>query len=157
MNKLFKKIYLKEIFFIKGFRMLKAKDELKDQSFFLSQINSNLLDRILFPVGALYKNEVRKIAAELGFDKINAKKSSKGICMIGKRNFQDFIDQYLPKKPGLILDLESNKCFGQHEGIHHFTIGQRIKIEGKHNHNLRKTPFFVARKDFESNSIFVVK
>jgi tRNA U34 2-thiouridine synthase MnmA/TrmU len=134
--------------------MLKARDELKDQTYFLSQIDKKLLSRVLFPVGGLLKAEVRKIAAELGLDRINKKKSSKGICMIGKRNFGEFIDKYLPVNKGSIVDLEKGTVIGEHYGIHHCTVGQRIVVDDKCYSD--KRPFFVAKKHFDSNSVFVV-
>lgn len=102
----------------------------------------------------MYKKQVRKIANELGLDKIYKKKSSVGICFIGKRKFSNFIDEYLPKQKGEIINLENGNILGEHEGIHHFTIGQRIVINEKFNFN--KKPFFVAKKDLKLNKIFAV-
>ncbi|CAF0931287.1 unnamed protein product [Brachionus calyciflorus] len=133
---------------------VKRLDELKDQSFFLSQIDPSLLCNILFPVGDMLKSEVRKLAANLGLDRIHKKKSSVGICFIGKRKFSDFIDEYLPKEPGMIIHLENEKSMGEHNGIHHFTIGQRIVINDKIN--VTKEAFYVAKKDLNKNIIFVV-
>ncbi len=135
-------------------RLFKANDDLKDQTYFLSQIDKKLLQRILFPVGELQKSEVKKIALELGLDRINKKKSSKGICMIGKRDFGDFIDKYLPVNKGSIVDLDKGQVIGEHNGVHSCTIGQRVVVDDKYNTS--KQPFFVAKKDFKSNSVYVV-
>jgi tRNA U34 2-thiouridine synthase MnmA/TrmU len=108
----------------------------------------------MFPVGNLYKKEVRKIAQEQGFDKIYNKKSSLGICFIGKRNFTSFIDQYLPQSKGSIIDLETNKVIAEHTGIYHYTVGQRIVLDDKYYKN--KTPFYVTKKILVTNSIYVV-
>ena len=133
---------------------MKSNDELKDQSFFLAQIDPKLLSRILFPVGHLHKNEVREIARQVGFEKVSKKSSSVGICFIGKRKFSEFINNYLDKKDGSIVDLETNKTLDHHEGIYHYTIGQRIPITDKLN--VKKKRYYVAGKDFENNTIFVV-
>jgi tRNA-specific 2-thiouridylase len=134
--------------------MLKAKDSVKDQTFFLSQIDKELLDRILFPIGGLLKSEVSRIASDIGLERITKKKSSTGICMVGKRNFVDFIGQYLPVNKGSIVDLETNLPVGEHAGIHNFTVGQRLVIDDKYY--VKKVPFFVAKKDVVSNSVYVV-
>lgn len=133
---------------------MKSNDELKDQSFFLAQINPVLLNRILFPVGHLRKNEVREIAQHVGFEKVFKKSSSVGICFIGKRKFSDFINNYLDKKIGLITDLETQETLGSHDGIYHYTIGQRIPIKDKLN--AKKKKYYVAGKSFKDNTIYVV-
>ncbi|RMZ94236.1 mitochondrial tRNA-specific 2-thiouridylase 1, partial [Brachionus plicatilis] len=139
---------------IKKFRLLKGIDELKDQSFFLAQLEPSLLPRILFPVGQMFKSEVRKIAHDLGLDRVHRKKSSVGICFIGKRKFSDFIDEYIVQEPGTIVDLETSEIMGQHCGIHHFTIGQKIAIN--EIKNVKKKAYFVARKDFDKKIVYVV-
>lgn len=142
------------IFFSQEFRLLKSIDELKDQSFFLSQLDRNLFDRIVFPIGDLIKTEVRDIADSIGLRRVSRKKSSTGICFIGPRNFSKFIDEYLPPKIGKIIDLDDEKSLGEHTGVHHYTVGQRIVIADKLN--IKKKAYFVARKDIGSNSIYAV-
>jgi tRNA U34 2-thiouridine synthase MnmA/TrmU len=127
---------------------------LKDQSFFLSQISSELLGRVIFPVGHMHKSEVRKLAKNIGLQKISKKSSSVGICFIGKRKFADFIGSYLPERHGLIMDIESKTILGDHSGIYKFTLGQRIPIGDKVN--TLKQPYFVAKKDLTTNVIYVV-
>lgn len=135
--------------------MLKAKDELRDQTFFLSQVDSKLFGHILFPVGGMFKSQVKQIAKELGLDKIYNRKSTRGICMIGKREFSEFIDQYLPERAGQIYDFERDAPIGEHTGVHHFTIGQKIScIDPKLNSH--KKPFYVAKKDALTNRIYAV-
>jgi len=113
------------------------------------------LNKILFPIGDLVKSEVRKMGIELGLERIVKKHSSVGICFTGKRNFSSFIDEYLPKQSGSIIDLETEEYLGKHEGIHHFTIGQRIAPEEKLNKN--KNAYFVAKKDIHAKVIYVVQ
>ena len=117
----------------------------------MSQIEPNVLKNTLFPIGHLQKSQVREIAATIGLRKISKKKSSVGICFIGKRSFTDFIDQYLPKKSGIIIDIETDQPIGEHDGIHHYTIGQKIKTE-KNNGCV----YFVAKKDISTQKIYAV-
>lgn len=133
---------------------MKAVDELKDQSFFLSQLDRNLLDRIVFPVGDFLKSDVRRLAESVGLERVARKKSSTGICFIGPRDFSKFISEYLPRKPGPIRDLDDGQSLGEHAGLHNYTIGQRIVIDDRLN--TRKKAYFVARKLAEANTIEVV-
>ncbi len=127
-----------------------AKDNKKDQTYFLCQLNQAQLKNVIFPLGNINKEEVREIAK---FYKIPSwdKKDSTGICFIGKRNFKNFIDNYIEKKPGKIIDIVTKKVIGNHEGIHHFTIGQRkgLGLSG----NTEK--YFVCKKDLEKNIVYV--
>ena len=81
------------------FELLKAEDGSKDQSYFLHRLNQAQLSRTLFPLGEIYKREVREIAREAGLP-VHAKKDSTGICFIGERPFREFLSRYLPKQPG---------------------------------------------------------
>lgn len=130
-------------------------DELKDQSFFLAQLDPALFEHILFPVGDLHKSQVRKIAHEAGLDRVFNKKSSTGICFIGRRKFADFIDEYLPPRKGHIVDLEDGQTLGEHTGLHHFTIGQRIASIDQRL-NVKKIAYYVTKKDHEKNIMYVV-
>ena len=130
-------------------------DELKDQSFFLSQIEPNLFKNILFPIGHLNKKQVRTIAFDLGLTKISQKKSSVGICFIGKRDFVQFIDNYIEIKKGNIIDIDTKRYLGDHDGIHHFTIGQRVAL--RNEFNIEKKRYFVAKKQLTDNTLFVVR
>jgi tRNA-uridine 2-sulfurtransferase len=131
--------------------LLKGADPDKDQSYFLYTIKEQTLRKILFPVGDLNKSAVRKIAHEHNLITAD-KKDSTGICFIGKRDFRDFLAQFLKKKAGLFKTLEG-KVVGEHEGAHFFTIGQRkgIGIGGQGE------AWFVTDKDIASNTVFVVQ
>ena len=91
--------------------LLKAKDQSKDQTYFLNQLSQEQLDKVLFPLGKLDKSEVRKIAEANGLATAT-KKDSTGICFIGERNFKEFLNNYLPAKQGDIVDVVSvlNAC-----------------------------------------------
>jgi len=137
------------------YRLLKARDENKDQSYFLHLLDQYQLSRTEFPLGELTKPEVRKIAAQQGFDN-HAKKDSTGICFIGERNFKNFLAEYLPAQPG---EIRSTKgiVMGQHDGLMYYTIGQRqgLGIGGqRHGSN---DPWYVANKDLDNNILEVVQ
>lgn len=74
-------------------RLLQAHDTKKDQTLFLSQVNQRALQKTMFPLGDITKQEVKKIAVDNGLKKFALKKESMGICFIGTRNFQEFISQ----------------------------------------------------------------
>ncbi len=125
-----------------------ALDPVKDQTDFLCQLNYAQVSKLLFPVGSLLKEEVRAIAERERL--INAKrKDSQGICFLGKINYNDFIRRYLGEKEGLIVDLDTGKILGRHKGFWFHTIGQRRGL------GLHGGPWFVIKKEVESNTIFV--
>lgn len=133
--------------------LLKGKDNNKDQSYFLSRVKEEALAKTLFPVGDLEKSEVRKIAEEYNLSTA-LKKDSTGICFIGERDFNEFLDKFLLTKPGNIVD-EHGKVLGKHTGLIHYTIGQRrgMGIGGVGSGE----PFFVAGKDLEKNELIVAQ
>ena len=94
------------------FELLKGLDPAKDQSYFLHRLNQAQLSRSMFPVGELKKTEVRRIAEEIGLPNAK-KKDSTGICFIGERPFRDFLNRYISKEPGNILD-DRNRKLGKH-------------------------------------------
>ena len=130
-------------------KLLRGIDTNKDQSYFLSQLTKNQLEKSLFPIGGLYKKEVRKIAADYGLD-VAAKKDSTGVCFIGERNFRKFLQNYIPAQPGNIETLDGEKV-GMHEGIMYYTIGQRhgLGLGGAGE------PWYVLGKDVKRNVLIV--
>ncbi|NQY73798.1 MAG: tRNA 2-thiouridine(34) synthase MnmA [Candidatus Margulisbacteria bacterium] len=110
----------------KQYRLCKAKDDHKDQSYFLYMMSSNQLSKTLFPLGKYHKSEVRKMAEQ--FNLLNANKpDSQEICFVTSKSYTTFIDKYLSpsnRKPGLIKNL-NGQVLGKHTGIHQFTVGQR--------------------------------
>ena len=98
-------------------------DNSKDQSYFLHRLNQAQLSKAMFPVGELHKTEVRRIAEEIGLPNAK-KKDSTGICFIGERPFRDFLNRYISKEPGLMLDDRGRKL-GKHVGLSFYTLGQR--------------------------------
>lgn len=130
-------------------KLLKAADAVKDQTFFLAQISQQALKKTLFPIGHLRKDQVRQIAIEENLQKIAKKKESMGICFIGSRNFKTFIKEYIEPLPGKFVNIETGKTLGQHEGIHMWTLGQRIHLGGCHH------AYFVTEINSETNDIIV--
>jgi tRNA-uridine 2-sulfurtransferase len=133
------------------FELLRGMDAGKDQSYFLHRLTQEQLSRAMFPVGELPKSEVRRIALEAGLPN-HAKKDSTGICFIGERPFRDFLNRYLPKEPGPIVDSQG-RTVGEHIGLAFYTIGQRkgIGIGGAGE------PWYVAGKDMAANKLVVVQ
>ena len=142
--------------FLGEWQLLKAEDGTKDQSYFLYRLNQAQLAKTLFPVGHLYKREVRRIAEEAGLANY-AKKDSTGICFIGERRSREFLSRYLPKQPGEIRVLDSDKVIGQHEGLMYYTIGQREGLGIGGVKGAPEEPWFVAGKDMARNILYVVQ
>ena len=128
----------------------KAVDKNKDQTYFLVQMPQSVLDFTLFPLGKLLKEEVRAIAIAQGFE-LATKKDSTGICFIGERHFREFLHNYIPKEKGNILDVDTKKIVGQHDGVMFYTIGQRKGLNIDHHHG----PWFVVGKDLDTNELYV--
>jgi tRNA-specific 2-thiouridylase len=142
--------------------LLKGLDPSKDQSYFLHRLNQAQLSKTLFPVGELHKTEVRRIAEEIGLPNAK-KKDSTGICFIGERPFREFLNRYISKEPGPIKD-PTGRSIGKHVGLSFYTLGQRqglgiggIKAKGAQKGQGEHEPWFVARKDIEKNTLWVVQ
>jgi tRNA-uridine 2-sulfurtransferase len=137
------------------FELLKARDLSKDQSYFLHRLNQRQLSRVLFPVGELKKTEVRKIAQEAGLHNF-AKRDSTGICFIGERPFREFLNRYLPTKPGPMRTPEG-RTVGEHVGLSFYTIGQRKGVGIGGMKNTAGGAWYVCGKDLEKNELIVVQ
>jgi len=142
--------------------LLKGLDPSKDQSYFLHRLNQAQLSKTLFPVGELHKTEVRRIAEEIGLPNAK-KKDSTGICFIGERPFREFLNRYISKEPGPIKD-PTGRTIGKHVGLSFYTLGQRqglgiggVKEKGAQRGGGEHQPWFVARKDIEKNTLWVVQ
>ncbi|MER0217213.1 MAG: tRNA 2-thiouridine(34) synthase MnmA [Nitrosomonas sp.] len=137
------------------FQLLKGEDGTKDQSYFLYRLNQTQLANTLFPIGHLYKREVRKIAKELSLPNFS-KKDSTGICFIGERPFREFLNRYLPHEPGEI-QTPDGKVIGQHMGLMYYTIGQRQGLGIGGTRDGGDEPWFVSAKDMTRNVLVVVQ
>jgi len=132
----------------KAFKLLKGKDEDKDQSYFLWRLDQKALKRILFPVGGYTKNEVKNLAKEFKSPVLNIPESQE-ICFI-QTTVSNFLKKYLKRKTGKIIDVKG-KIIGEHQGLWAYTIGQRkgIKLAGG--------PFYVLGKNLKKNLLIVTK
>ncbi|MBP8306683.1 MAG: tRNA 2-thiouridine(34) synthase MnmA [Burkholderiaceae bacterium] len=135
--------------------LLRGLDPAKDQSYFLHRLSQQQLARTVFPLGAMHKTEVREIAARIGLANA-AKKDSTGICFIGERPFREFLNRYLPTKPGPILT-DTGQRIGEHVGLAFYTLGQRKGIGIGGTRGGSGDPWFVARKDMGNNTLYVVQ
>lgn len=142
----------------KKYFLYRAKDEMKDQSYFLYRLKEKDLANLIFPIGEYTKKEVREIAKINEFPNYG-KKSTVGICFIGKVNLKDFLKKKIKSKKGKILGPDEKTILGEHDGVYYYTIGQRlgsrfdlnIKKVGKAN----MQRWYVAKKDIKKNTITV--
>jgi len=142
------------------FELMKAVDASKDQSYFLHRLNQAQLSKTLFPLGEIHKTEVRKIAEQLKLPNA-AKKDSTGICFIGERPFREFLNRYLSYQPGPMKTPEGD-VVGEHVGLSFYTLGQRKGIglggiKAHQNADGNSDAWYVARKDVENNTLYIVQ
>ena len=136
-------------------KLLRGMDTKKDQSYFLHQVTGEDLSKTIFPLGELTKEEVRKIATDNNLI-TSTKKDSVGICFIGKNNYNNFISNFLGKKPGKICD-EAGIVLGEHDGLMYFTLGQRQGIGLGGVKGRDQDSWYVAHKDLKTNELSVVQ
>lgn len=129
--------------------LLRGVDNNKDQTYFLSQLSQDQIKNVMFPVGELEKKDVRRLAKEYELATAE-KKDSTGICFIGERDFNEFLSNYLPAKPGDMVSVDG-QIMGRHQGLMYHTIGQRrgLGIGGLGE------PWFVCGKNLEKNQLIV--
>lgn len=144
-------------------RIFNAKDKIKDQSYFLYRLSQKQLFSSEFPLGKYTKTQIREIAHQAKIPSFN-RKDSMGICFIGKRRFSEFLQNYLPKKTGDIIN-ENGEIIGKHDGLAFYTIGQRQglgiggikKLANPTNSKQMHQPWYLAKKDIDSNSLIAVQ
>lgn len=131
------------------YRLCVARDQTKDQSYFLARLTHAQLKYCMFPIGELTKAQVRALAKRAGLSNWN-RKDSQGICFVGKVPMVEFLKNRIPSKPGAVVDAHGKKI-GTHQGAAYYTIGQRhgIGVSGK------SEPYFVTRIDVKKNIITV--
>ncbi len=130
-------------------KLLKATDDNKDQTYFLYRVTKAALSRTLFPLGDMLKPDVRKRAKELGLVTAQ-KKDSVGICFVGQIGIKDFLKNFVQTEPGKIIEKESCKVIGQHDGAIFYTIGQRHGLDVGGG-----MPYYVVGKDMKKNEVYV--
>lgn len=132
------------------FALKKAKDPVKDQTYFLARLSQKQLSRILFPIGHLLKSEVRALANKFDLP-TKSRKDSQGICFLGKIKFSDFIKHHLKEREGELIEFETGQVVGKHEGFWFYTVGQRKGI------GLSGGPWYVVKKDTAKNIVYISK
>ena len=125
-----------------------AVDPVKDQTDFLAQITYEQLQHVIFPIGSMPKEEVRRIAEEAHLPNAH-RRDSQGICFLGQIDYNDFIRRHLGERPGPIIELETGRKLGEHRGYWFHTIGQRKGL------GLSGGPWYVVRKNVKENVIYV--
>ena len=133
---------------VKNGKLFKAKDQSKDQTYFLNRVSSEILSKTIFPLANMKKEKVREIAERIGLPNFD-KKDSQKICFLKGVKIEELFNS----KKGNIVDIDTKEIVGEHNGIYKYTIGQRqgVKIGGL------KEPYFVAKKELDTNTLFVAK
>lgn len=126
----------------------RAPDPVKDQTYFLSHLRQEQMQRVLFPIGDMMKREVRRRARDLDLA-TKDRKDSQGICFLGKIRYPEFVRHYLGETEGEIRELETDAVLGPHRGFWFYTIGQRQGL------GLGNGPWYVVRKDTARNIVYV--
>lgn len=133
----------------KNGRLLRAADDNKDQTYFLYRVTKEALDKTLFPLGEYTKTAVREMAEVRGLVTAG-KRDSQGICFVGSIGIKEFLSQYITTEPGDVIDRDTSKVIGEHEGAIYYTLGQR------HGLNLGGgLPYYVVGKDMDKNVVYV--
>jgi len=137
------------------YKLLRGKDESKDQSYFLYKINQEELSHCLFPIGDYTKEQIRNIAKNNKLSNYD-KKGTVGICFIGKVNLKKFLQKKIRPKKGKIINPEG-KIIGEHDGIYYYTIGQRLGprygFEIDRGNKNKPSKWYVAVKNTRTNTI----
>ncbi len=129
--------------------LLQAADANKDQTYFLYRVTGEALAKTLFPLGEYTKPEVRKMAEARGLYTAG-KKDSQGICFVGQIGIREFLSQYVEQTAGKIIDKQTGKALGQHDGAIFYTIGQRHGLDVGGG-----LPYYVVGKDMDKNEVYV--
>jgi tRNA-uridine 2-sulfurtransferase len=137
------------------YRLLRAVDASKDQTYFLHALGQQQLAATLFPVGEIEKSHVRDMAREAALP-THAKKDSTGICFIGERDFRQFLAQYIPARPGEMRSPDGG-LIGEHQGVMYYTLGQRNGLGIGGRQNAGGEPWYVVGKDVANNVLFVAQ
>lgn len=130
-------------------QLLRAKDDNKDQTYFLYRVTEHALQYTLLPLGNYTKPEVRAMAEVRGLYTAG-KKDSQGICFVGKVGIREFLSQYITTHPGDIVEKSTGKVLGRHDGAIFYTLGQRhgLQLGGG-------LPYYVVGKDMDRNEVYV--
>ena len=136
-------------------KLLRARDENKDQTYFLHRLDQQQLRYACFPLGELQKPQVRELARQAQLP-IHDKKDSTGLCFIGERPFTEFLARFLKPDPGPIRALDGG-IIGEHRGLAFYTIGQRQGLGIGGRADALQAPWYVAAKRIDDNTLVVVQ
>jgi tRNA-specific 2-thiouridylase len=137
------------------YRLLRAVDAAKDQSYFLHALGQQQLAATLFPLGGIEKPRVREMARAAALP-THAKKDSTGICFIGERDFRGFLSQYIPARPGE-MRTPDGELIGEHQGVMYYTLGQRNGLGIGGRHGASGEAWYVVGKDVAANVLYVAQ
>ena len=137
------------------YRLLRAVDAAKDQSYFLHALGQQQLGATLFPLGEIEKPRVRELAREAALP-THAKKDSTGICFIGERDFRSFLAQYIPARSGE-MRTPNGELIGEHQGVMYYTLGQRNGLGIGGRHGASGEAWYVVGKDVAANVLYVAQ
>ena len=132
------------------YRIKRSPDPVKDQTYFLSHLSQQQAALVMFPIGLMRKNEVRRLARQWNLPNKD-RKDSQGICFLGKIKYSDFVRYHLGEKEGRIIEAGSGCILGKHKGSWFHTIGQRSGL------GLSGGPWYVVDKNMEENLVIVAK
>lgn len=137
-----------------GFEMHRCADENKDQTYFLYTLGQEQLSKVLFPLAHIPKPEVRALAEKIKLPNA-AKKDSTGICFVGKRDHRAFLEEYITRTPGDIIQKETGKKLGEHFGLSFYTLGQRKDLFIGGIKDAEEAPWYVVEKDLVKNQLLI--
>ncbi len=133
-------------------RLMEGVDSNKDQSYFLYTLTQEDLEHILFPIGHLKKDEVRRLAKKFGLSNAD-KADSQGICFLGDVDLETFLSNFIKVERGDVLSVDG-EVIGKHKGALYYTLGERHGFEIFKKGVVSK-PFYVVSKDMKANTIIV--
>ncbi len=132
-----------------GCALLRARDDNKDQTYFLYRISEAIIPKIIFPVGEMTKPDVKALAERIGLA-VAHKPESMGVCFVGDANMRDFLSEFIETRPGDIIDIDTGEKLGTHDGAIFYTLGQRHGLDIGIG-----LPHYVVKKDMTKNIVYV--
>ena len=136
-------------------KLLRGSDPNKDQSYFLYTLSYEQVGHSLFPVGDMLKPDVRQLAEKAGLATAR-KKDSTGICFIGEKRFNEFLNRFIPAQPGPIETVDG-LVIGEHDGLMFHTLGQRKGLGIGGRQDSTDEPWYVVDKDIARNTLIVAQ
>lgn len=135
-------------------KLMMPRDKDQDQTYFLSNLSTEQVSKIMFPLGDWTKEEVRKFADEIGLPNA-AKKSSTDVCFLKGGRFEKFVSEHVPQKSGKMVEKDTGLVVGEHNGLAQYTAGQRKNLGIGGIKDRPELPWFVIGKDFKKNELIV--